>query len=126
MRTFGGAGIASAMIGLLALAGTAVASDQFYDGKWLGAGQSVDAECPPFDFSVSVNGSAVEGVARQTGDEYRITGSVDADGEFIGEVEFLWMTIAELTGDIGHSEGEGAWRTLEGPNCSGTFWVRRG
>ncbi len=125
MRTFGGAWLASAVIGLIALAGSAVASSQVYDGNWLGEGLTKNGDCDPFEIRVSVNDSAVEGVAIQTGDEYRITGSVTANGRFNGEVEFLWLTIAELSGDVERDEGEGAWRTLEGPACTGTFWVRR-
>ena len=125
MRTFGGVGLASAVIGVLALAGSAIASSQVYDGNWLGEGLTKNGDCDPFEFRVSVNDSTLEGIARQTGDEYRITGSVTADGRFIGEVEYLWLTIAELNGDVVHDEGGGAWRTLEGPDCAGTFWVRR-
>ena len=113
------------MIGLFVLAGTAVASSRVYDGDWLGEGLTKNGDCDPFEFRVSVNDSSVEGVAVQTGDEYRITGSVTADGQFIGEVEYLWLTIAELSGDVERDQGEGDWRTIEGPACTGTFWVRR-
>ena len=125
MRAFGGAGLASVMIGLLALMGPAGASDRAFDGNWLGAGTTNNGDCDPFEFTVLVSGSAVEGVALQTGDEYRITGTVTANGQFVGAVEFLWLTIAELTGDIERNQGAGDWRTIEGPDCTGTFWVRR-
>ena len=110
---------------VLCVAGPTLASDHEFDGDWWGKGYAEAGDCPGFDFIVSVSGSAVEGVASQTGGEYRIVGEVTQDGRFTGEVEYLWFTIAELTGDIETEKGEGAWRTVEGPECAGIFTVHK-
>ena len=105
--------------------GLASATDKSFDGRWAGEGRASSGDCPAFDFQVSVIGERVHGKAHQTGTDYRVIGELTEDGVFSGEVEYLWMTIAELKGDLQQHEGRGAWRSLEGPDCVGEFTVRK-
>ncbi len=57
--------------------------------------------------------------------DYRVTGHVSSEGQFRGEVSYLWYTIAKLTGDVTSERGAGSWHTLRGPKCEGRFEVKQ-
>lgn len=117
----------SIAVGILAsmvlFVGPLWASEKLHEGDWQGAGSSTSAECPDFDFWVSVKGNRVHGKAHQTGTDYRVEGMVTEKGEFTGSVTFMSFKVAELTGLIGAQEGDGEWKALKGPDCEGNFMV---
>ena len=115
-----------AAILLISLSGGGVAaSEPSKDGAWQGEGFSSDSECPAFDFWVSVEGERVEGNARQTGTDYKVLGKLTDDGVFTGKVTYMFFEIASLNGRVGATQGSGEWVALKGPDCEGSFAVRK-
>lgn len=122
MRRFPGAGLGLLM--LLLLGGPAEA--EVFDGHWVGEGHAKRGDCPAFTLQVSVTDNQVEGEAKLDEEQsYRIAGQLSPSGEFRGRVEYLWMTVAELDGQIRPTRGAGTWQTLKGPACSGVFQVEK-
>ena len=116
------------IVGLAALslfaAGSSVHASDF-NGQWRGQGSAVSGDCPAFIISVSVNDQKIDGTVFQGENDYSVSGRVSAEGELRGEVSYLWVTIAELTGDLTSERGAGTWSTFKGPSCEGKFEVQQ-
>lgn len=108
---------------LLAVGSSAVALD--FDGQWRGRGNAESGDCPAFIISVSVQNRTISGKIAQDERDYKVTGYITSEGQLRGEVSYLWLTVAELNGDITRGRGFGTWRTFKGPDCRGRFAVRK-
>ena len=78
------------------------------DGQWQGQGRVESGDCAAFIISVSVQNRTVVGKIIHGGPDYSVTGHVSSEGQFLGEVSYLWFTIAKLTGDITSGRGTGS------------------
>ncbi|MEM7171592.1 MAG: hypothetical protein AAF530_15590 [Pseudomonadota bacterium] len=107
------------------LVGASGLSANNFDGKWKGLGSSDDTTCPSFIFNVNVDDGTVNGFAQLPDQTLGIDGTVDAKGQFLGEVTTIGITVAELTGAIEFEKGVGIWQTVLGDYCEGTFAVER-
>jgi hypothetical protein len=112
------------LAGLSLFAASSSAQAMDFEGQWRGQGSAVNGDCPAFDISVSVQDEKIVGIVNQGEHDYRITGSVSKEGQLRGEVSYLWVTIAELAGDLTSGRGEGTWTTFKGPSCEGKFAVQ--
>jgi len=95
------------------------------DGEWRGSGDPQTAGCVSFEIVVSVSGNKVAGKALHAERDLTIDGHISEDGRLSGEVEYGWFTVGELIGWIDDAEARGYWRSIKGPDCAGTFSVRK-
>ena len=95
------------------------------DGQWRGQGSAESGNCSAFLISVSVKNDKISGKIIDGESDYSVTGHVSSEGQFLGEVSYLWHTIAKLTGDVKTGRGVGSWRTLKGRKCEGKFEVKQ-
>ncbi|MBN2808808.1 MAG: hypothetical protein JXR80_04875 [Deltaproteobacteria bacterium] len=114
-------------------AGQAEAAD--FDGEWHGSGVSavVGGDCSGLaDVHLTVvdgqiSGSAAE-VVDYDADSYRMTGTVNAQGEIVDGVlleEFMnsWLPVGSYSGTFSGNSGSGTWMDEYG--CYGTFSVTK-
>ena len=108
-----------------AIAAVTSAEAMEHDGQWQGQGSVESGDCAAFLISVSVRNQTIVGKIIHGEDDYSVTGQLSSEGQFRGEVSYLWYTIAKLTGEVTSGRGTGSWRTLKGPKCAGRFDVEQ-
>jgi len=96
-----------------------------FDGEWRGEGFAQTEGCVSFEIVVSVSGNKLAGKALHAEKDLTIDGYISEDGRLRGEVEYGWFTVGELSGWFNRDEARGYWRSVKGPDCVGTFSVRK-
>lgn len=96
-----------------------------FDGEWRGEGYAQTGSCVSFKIVVSVSGNKFAGKALHAEKDLTIDGRISDDGRLRGEVDYGWFTVAEMSGWMDRDEARGYWRSIKGPDCAGTFSVRK-